>query len=77
MNDPINPNFLGQPDKINLDFDNQAEGPHTDIIHRLSATDTLKTRVGLNGQIINQEVLQNNLTPNPPPAPDVLKYFDN
>ncbi len=72
MSDPINPRFLGTPDRINLDFDNKAEGPHTDIIHRLSATDTLKTRVGLNGQLLSQEVLQNDITPTPPADPSGL-----
>lgn len=75
MSNPINPSFLGKPDSINLDFNNLVEGPHTDVIHRLSATDTLKTRMGLRGEIISQELLQNEITPSPPADPSGLSFL--
>lgn len=66
MSDAVNPSFLGKPDAIFPDLDNEAHGPHLDVIHRLSATDTLKTRVDLEGNIISQEFLENELKPYQP-----------
>ena len=76
MNQPVDPSMFGSPDKINLDFDNKVEGPHVDIIQKLSATDTLKTRVGLNGEILSQDVLQKELRSSPPADPGALKSLD-
>lgn len=54
----INPGFFGKPDSVTDDTSNPAHLPHFDVIHRLSSYDVLKTRVGLNGDVLSQETLQ-------------------
>lgn len=71
MNEPFNPGIFGRG-KINLDFDNKVEGPHIDIMQQFSDTDTIKTRVGLDGQILSQELLRSDIKITPPSDPSGL-----
>lgn len=73
MGAPIDLTFLGQPDKVNPDIDNAHEGPHIDVIHKLSDTDAIKTRIGLDGSVLSQDILQNDPAIRPPPDPGILK----